>query len=71
MEQVSNELNNENSGAPSHVLCPVLDKEIRDIDCIENRDAVDGNVVEKYLLDGFKEREDWKDRCKSCQWHNY
>lgn len=61
----------ERGTGPTYVKCPVLDKLIENIDCIENRDAVDGNIVEKYLLDGFKEHENWKDQCKNCRWHNY
>ena len=40
----------------TEVECPVLKKMIKDIDCIENRDIVDGNLDERFLPEGFKER---------------
>mgnify|MGYP001753999445 CR=1 FL=1 len=27
------------------VFCPLVDRKIEDIDCIENRDIVDGKIV--------------------------
>lgn len=53
------------------VYCPVLDREIEDIDCIENRDIVDGNLDERFLAEGFRKRKDWKSACRKCEWHNY
>lgn len=60
----------ENNGT-SYVFCPVLNKKIEDIDCIENRDIVDGTLDEKFLQEGFKNRKDWKAACRECKWHNY
>ena len=36
--------------APDVVLCPLVDVEIENIDCIENSDAVDG-IIKKVLLE--------------------
>ena len=55
----------------TEVECPVLKKIIKDIDCIENRDIVDGNLDERFIPEGFKERRDWKGACRACKWHEY
>lgn len=53
------------------VFCPLVDRKIEDIDCIENRDIVDGMIVETSLPEEYKEKKDWKDICRKCSWHNY
>ena len=53
------------------VFCPLVDRKIEDIDCIENRDDVDGMLVESSLPDEYKRKINWKDICRKCQWHNY
>ena len=53
------------------VFCPLVDRKIEDIDCIENRDVVDGMLVESSLPDEYKRKINWKDICRNCQWHNY
>lgn len=53
------------------VECPLVDRDIEDIDCIENRDIVDGMIVESALPDEYKRKKDWKNICKNCKWHNY
>ena len=32
-----------------YVFCPLVDRKIEDIDCVENRDVVDGMIVESSL----------------------
>lgn len=53
------------------VLCPLVDEMIEDIDCIENRDVVDGMIVESSLPDKYKRKENWREICENCKWHNY
>ena len=53
------------------VFCPLVDRKIEDIDCIENRDVVDGMLVESSLPDEYKRKINWKVICRKCQWHNY
>lgn len=53
------------------VLCPLVDKEIEDIDCIENRDVVDGMIIESSMPGKYKRKENWRNICKECSWHNY
>ena len=40
------------------VHCPLVDREIEDIDCIENRDVVDDMIVESSMPDEYKRKED-------------
>ena len=54
-----------------YVFCPLVDEKIEDIDCIENRDVVDGMIVEESLPAKYKQKELWKDICKKCKWHDY
>jgi len=53
------------------ILCPLVDEEIEDIDCIENRDIVDEMLSEKGMPLKFKQKKDWREICKNCKWHNY
>lgn len=55
----------------TEVECPVVGRKIKDIECIECREIVDGNYPEKYLVDGFKDRRDWKGACRECKWHKF
>lgn len=53
------------------VFCPLVDRKIEDIDCIENRDVVDGMIIESSMPNEYKKKENWKDICKKCSWHDY
>lgn len=53
------------------VFCPLAEEEIEDIDCIENRDVVDGMIAESSLPDKYKRKKTWKEICKKCKWHSY
>ena len=54
-----------------YVFCPLVEGKIEDIDCIENRDVVDGMIVEESLPAKYKQKENWRDICKACKWHDY
>ena len=57
---------------PEKVKCPVLDyMEIDAIDCIENRELVDGDHSGRFYPDGFEDNPDYEDICQECEWHNY
>lgn len=56
---------------PEEVFCQVSKKMIKNIACIETRDAVDGNIVPKYMHEGVSEVGGCKDICKRCIWHEY
>jgi hypothetical protein len=57
--------------APTHVLCPLVNQKIEAIDCIENRDIVDGFIGEKHMPKKFKLKFDWKEICLQCKWHYF
>lgn len=42
--------------APDVVLCPLVDVEIENIDCIENSDAVDGIIKKETVPLRFKKK---------------
>lgn len=54
-----------------NVFCPLIDKNIEDIDCIENRDIADGMIIESNMPSKYKQKQDWKEICKKCKYHNY
>ena len=54
-----------------YVFCPLVDEKIEDIDCIENRDVVDGSLIEDSMPDMYKRKIDWKNICRTCKWHDY
>lgn len=53
------------------VYCPLIDDVIEDIDCIENRDCIDGFIKLSSLPDKYKVKDDYRDICKRCEYHNY
>ena len=53
------------------ILCPMVDKEIDDIDCIENRDVADGVITIDSIPKEYTLKQNWKDICKNCKYHNY
>ncbi len=55
----------------TEVFCPLVDEVIENIDCIENRDCVDGFIKLSSLPDKYKTKKDFINICKSCKWHNY
>lgn len=53
------------------VLCPLVDTEIENVDCIENSDAVDGILRKDTIPEKFKKKPDWEKICERCKWHGY
>ena len=54
---------------PNFVLCPLVDTEIENIDCIENSDDVDGINKKDKLQERFKKKPNWEKICEKCKWH--
>lgn len=48
------------------VLCPLTGKNISIDDCMENRE-----VKENFIPPKYKKKENWKEICKNCRYHNY
>lgn len=57
--------------APDYVMCPLVDQEVKSVDCIENADAVDGIIQKENVPDRFKKKPGWEEICKKCKWHEY
>lgn len=57
--------------APTHVFCPLADQMIEAIDCIENRDTVDGMISPEHMPVRFTRKSDWEEICRACRWHDY
>lgn len=55
----------------TEVFCPLVDEIIEDIDCIENRDIIDGCFEMSCLPKKYKAKENFKEICKQCKWHCY
>ena len=60
-----------NVHGPDFVMCPLVDRRIENIDCIENSDAVDGIVKKETVPVTFKQKSEWEQICKKCKWHGY
>ena len=56
---------------PDFVRCPLVDKEIENIDCIENSDAVAGIIKKETIPERFKKKPNWEKICEKCKWHGY
>ena len=53
------------------VLCPLVDFEIDEGDCLENTDVIDEFISdESHIPDYFKIKPDYKDICKKCIHHS-
>lgn len=53
------------------VYCPLIDDDIKDIDCIENRDCIDGFIKLSSMPDKYKVKDNYIDICKKCKYHDY
>lgn len=53
------------------VECPLVDKNIEDIECLETRDVVCKILKDECIPEEFKQKENWQEICKRCKYHNY
>lgn len=53
------------------IICPLIDEEIEEIECIENRDCIDGIITENSVPNKYKSKKNWKEICNKCQYHNF
>lgn len=60
------------NGIPNAMLCPLVDKVIEDIDCMENVECIKdgGEIVPEALPEKYKQKKNYKEICKNCKWHN-
>ena len=54
----------------NNVLFPLVDKEIDIADCIENVDCIDGLIKISSLPLEYKQKENWKEICLKCKYHD-
>lgn len=52
------------------ISCPLVDEVITSAECIENVDVIDGIMVEESMPDKYKVKEDWKEICRKCKFHD-
>lgn len=55
-----------NNVADEKVLCPLIDKKIDPVDCMENQAVKDSSVPDK-----FKISPDWRKICENCKYYDY
>lgn len=61
-------MSNRQNEYPKQVLCPLIDSNIKDIDCIENQDVVNHLVTEKSMPKKYKQKENWREICQQCRY---
>lgn len=47
------------------IFCPLVEENITIDDCMENREIREASIPQKY-----KQKENWKDICKNCKYHD-
>lgn len=52
------------------IICPLIDKLIDEIECIENIDCINGIQKETSIPKKYKEKKNWKELCKKCKYNN-
>lgn len=53
-----------------NMICPLINELIDAGECIENQDIVDMFVKDIHLPLKYKEKENWREICKNCKYHN-
>lgn len=48
------------------IVCPLVDKKIEPVDCMENRNLKESSIPEEY-----KEKKDWRKICEKCKYYDY
>ena len=52
-------------------MCPLIDEMLSAGDCVAVTDITDGFIKERVLQDRFKEKENWREICLSCDNRKY
>lgn len=53
------------------IICPLVDKEIESADCVVLSDIAHGMLKEECMPKEYKKKENWRDICKNCKYHDY
>ncbi len=52
------------------LICPLVDTEIDESDCLENIDIIDEFISdESHIPEDFKKKVNFKEICKKCKFH--
>lgn len=52
------------------MICPLTDKEIDPVDCLENIDITDGFISdESHLPEQYKKKDGYLEICMKCKYH--
>ena len=52
-------------------MCPLVDRMISAVDCIENADVARGMIKPDTMPEEYKAKADWRDICAKCKWYDY
>ena len=48
------------------IMCPLVERLITAVDCMENQ-----GIKDEFVPSEYKQKEDWREVCKNCKWYNY
>lgn len=51
------------------IKCPLIDNMIEVGDCVVYSDVASGMLKENCIPEKFKEKNNWRDICKNCKYH--
>lgn len=51
------------------VFCPVLNRQVDGITCLEIVLVADGEINKRILPDGLEWNEEQRQKCLNCKWH--
>lgn len=54
---------------PDIVLCPLLNAEIADFECLETQSCADGEIQSDTLPNRYKQHTNWRQICQDCKYH--
>ncbi len=54
-------------GDANGIKCPLVDLLIEENSCLENAMIVSGFMDENRMVSNFKQKENWREICKSCE----
>ena len=59
------------AGEKDGIKCPLVDLMIEESNCLENAMITAGFMDENTMISRFKEKENWRDICKNCQYFSF
>lgn len=59
------------TGKSNGIKCPLVDFVIEESSCLENAMIVSGFMNENTMISKFKEKENWREICKTCEYYSF